>query len=152
MTKHIRYKHKGFKYPCQECDYKGANPNCLKLHVDSIHRGIKFPCDLCDYKSTQRSNLTTHKKKKHSVMVENHEEKQISDKLDENIQKIPISFISKNVPDEIIKSKPVIEFPSPEQKSYEDHEILVLTLQDDDQGVKLRCSECDYFAKNKKNL
>ena len=110
MTKHIRYKHKGFKYPCQECDYKGANPNCLKLHVDSIHRGIKFPCDLCDYKSTQRSNLTTHKKKKHSVMVENHKEKQISDKLDENIQKMPISCISKNVPAEITNSKPVIEF------------------------------------------
>ena len=72
--------------------------------MEGIHLGIKFPCDLCEYKSTQRNNLITHKKNVHLLIKVILEEKQISGTLNESIQSMPISFISKIAPDEISKS------------------------------------------------
>ena len=37
-------------------------------HVKSKHEGVQFPCDQCDYKATKQGNLLRHVKSKHGVV------------------------------------------------------------------------------------
>ena len=58
--KHLKSKHQGVKYPCDQCDYKATQKGDLLRHLKSIHEGVKYPCGQCDYKATERSSLSRH--------------------------------------------------------------------------------------------
>ena len=60
LLSHIKSRHEGVKFPCDQCDYKATQKRILLTHIKSIHEGIKFPCDRCDYKATTKGNLLTH--------------------------------------------------------------------------------------------
>ena len=64
--RHIKLKHQGVKYPCDQCDYKATVKNDLLRHIKSRHEGVKYPCNQCDYNTTQKTYyLLTHMKSKH---------------------------------------------------------------------------------------
>ena len=72
VEKHIKIKHLGVRFPCNECDGRFTTPHVLKLHIDTIHRKIKYPCDRCDYKAKSPSALYIHKKKAtHPILERN---------------------------------------------------------------------------------
>ena len=60
LSKHIKSKHEGVKYPCKQCDYKATRRCHLSTHIASKHNGVKYPCDQCDYKASNQSNLASH--------------------------------------------------------------------------------------------
>merc|ERR1740128_1103379 len=65
LERHIKSKHEGISYPCDQCDYVAIHKYHLKQHERSKHEGIRYPCDQCDYVATQQSSLNTHKKSQH---------------------------------------------------------------------------------------
>ena len=65
VSRRIKSKHKGVKFPCDQCNYKATQRGHLLRHIKSIHDGVKFPCDQCDYKATQKGDLLRHIKSKH---------------------------------------------------------------------------------------
>ena len=63
---HVKVKHLGLKYKCDECDYQANHKQSLDLHVKIKHLGIKFRCDECDYKVESQEYLMMHKKNKNT--------------------------------------------------------------------------------------
>ena len=77
LVTHVKSKHEGIKFPCNEtifqfickiCDHFSCDKDNLMRHVQAIHEGIKFPCDQCDYQATTEGILLTHKKSKHKLI------------------------------------------------------------------------------------
>ena len=64
---HLKSKHGGIKYPCDQCDFKATQKSNLLTHLKSKHEGVKYPCDQCDYKATTKGSFLIHFKSKHQV-------------------------------------------------------------------------------------
>ena len=60
LLTHLKSIHKGVKYPCDQCDFKGTDKSSLLRHLNSKHKGVKYPSDQCDFQATQNSSLLTH--------------------------------------------------------------------------------------------
>ena len=60
LLTHLKSKHEGIKYPCDQCDHKATRKGNLLVHIKSKHEGIKYPCDQCEYKATEKSSLLRH--------------------------------------------------------------------------------------------
>ena len=70
LKKHKDSKHKGIRYPCDQCDFSATTLSNLKAHKNAKHLGIRFPCDKCEYSANQRQSLKRHKKSKHNIVEE----------------------------------------------------------------------------------
>ena len=44
LKKHIKSKHEGVRYPCDQCDYLATASYNLKRHIVRRHEGVKYPC------------------------------------------------------------------------------------------------------------
>ena len=66
---HIKAKHEGIKYPCNQCDYVATQQSNLKTHKKYKHMGIRYPCEQCDYAATQQGSLKRHMKRKHEGLI-----------------------------------------------------------------------------------
>jgi KRAB domain-containing zinc finger protein len=68
LDRHLNLKHgQGKVIKCSECDYETANRDCMKSHMD-IHSGVDFPCDQCDYVGAQQNRLLCHIRYKHRTL------------------------------------------------------------------------------------
>ena len=56
------------KYYCEYCDFNIGSQTSLKLHVRVKHDGIRYPCDECKYKATTAGNLLKHTRKMHETV------------------------------------------------------------------------------------
>jgi len=65
LNRHIKEKHEGIKYPCDQCDYKATQNGSLKIHKQSTHEGHRYFCSECDYNNGQLNNVTRHHRYKH---------------------------------------------------------------------------------------
>ena len=70
LTLHVKVMHEGFRYACDQCDYKATRKdNLLYLHINSKHsakhEGVKYACDYCDYQARRKDNLAKHTKSIH---------------------------------------------------------------------------------------
>ena len=45
LRKHIKRKHEGARYPCDNCEFAATTSGSLKSHIKSKHRGLRYPCD-----------------------------------------------------------------------------------------------------------
>jgi len=57
----------GFKYACDQCDYKTDIARYLADHTRLKHEEKRFLCDECDYSTNQPSNLKRHYSRKNRV-------------------------------------------------------------------------------------
>jgi KRAB domain-containing zinc finger protein len=62
---HIRSKHEGIQYKCDNCEKDFADKSYLRLHRRVVHEGKKIKCELCDYEAVRRSIVEYHKKTIH---------------------------------------------------------------------------------------
>ena len=65
---HIKGKHEGFKWKCDECEKELTSPSILKRHKESRHTtkpGKRVSCKKCS-KLLHKSSLWMHMKRKHS--------------------------------------------------------------------------------------
>ena len=44
----------GFKYGCDQCNYRGRQHYDITLHKELIHKDVRYVCDLCNYKATNK--------------------------------------------------------------------------------------------------
>ena len=65
LLRHIRSKHEGVKYSCNQCEYHATQQGHLKKHKQAIHEGVKYLCNHCEYKATQQGQLKNHKQAIH---------------------------------------------------------------------------------------
>ena len=63
LRTHIKSKHEGVKYACNQCDYQATQQFNLTTHIKAKHEGVKYSCDLCDYQLNSKSSLYMHKKR-----------------------------------------------------------------------------------------
>ena len=61
---HIKGKHGGVNYACNQCDFKTSHENNMRNHITSIHVP-KYACNQCVYYADHKSNLSNHIKSKH---------------------------------------------------------------------------------------
>ena len=52
--------HKGQKYDCDNCDYKGNSILAVKMHKRTKHEGVRFFCDKCEYQAPTDWCLRRH--------------------------------------------------------------------------------------------
>ena len=64
---HIKYRHEGLTFDCDQCDFKGASSGSLSRHTASIHEHRKFYCTTCDYKCSDSTLLKRHVISKHKL-------------------------------------------------------------------------------------
>ena len=69
LLTHIKSKHEGVNYPCDQCDFKETCRAALLRHTNSKHKGIIYPCDQCDFIATWRTILLTHIKSKYEGVI-----------------------------------------------------------------------------------
>ena len=62
---HIKSKHEGVRYPCDQCDYRATQKSLLLNHIKAKHEGVKYPCEQCDFKATFKVSLLRHIKSIH---------------------------------------------------------------------------------------
>ena len=62
LSIHIRYVHKGIKYPCNQCDYEADENWILMGHIQRVHLndGHKYSCDKCKQQFSTKNRLNTH--------------------------------------------------------------------------------------------
>ena len=60
------YVHKNMAFTCSECDYKTKYPSNLTCHKRTKHSGIKYYCDTCTYVTDRKERLKQHIDVKHS--------------------------------------------------------------------------------------
>lgn len=66
LLKHIKYKHKGIKYPCPQCPNVLSTPTSLRRHIDCCHLKLRsFTCDTCNATFTEQKSLKNHIQKAH---------------------------------------------------------------------------------------
>ena len=49
----------------EHCDKHFTMQGYLKKHIKSKHKGVKYSCNQCDKQFTQQGALTTHLQSKH---------------------------------------------------------------------------------------
>ena len=47
-------------FSCQECNYTAITSTGVNQHIKSKHEGICYTCDQCEYKTQSKSNLKVH--------------------------------------------------------------------------------------------
>ena len=52
-----------------QCNYQARFKTVLTAHIKSKHKGVKYACNQCDYPATQQGNLRTHVQFKHDKSV-----------------------------------------------------------------------------------
>ena len=62
---HIESAHKGIRYYCKSCDYKGTTKANLRDHINSVHKNQRFYCNQCDVSSSQKGYINRHIKTDH---------------------------------------------------------------------------------------
>ena len=60
------YVHKNMAFTCSECDYKTKYPSNLTCHKRTKHSGIKYYCVICTYVTDRKERLKQHIDVKHS--------------------------------------------------------------------------------------
>ena len=65
LVRHVRSKHRGVKYSCNQCEYQATQKGSIKIHKESKHEGLKYSCNQCNYQATQQGHLERHKLSKH---------------------------------------------------------------------------------------
>ena len=72
LLSHIKFKHKGLTYACDQCDCKATWKGDFLIHIKSKHEvvksiqeGVKYSCDQCDFEAAQRGHLTQQIYSKH---------------------------------------------------------------------------------------
>ena len=45
VKKHIKYKHEGVRYPCDQCEFAAITADSLRRHIEIKHEGMGYPCD-----------------------------------------------------------------------------------------------------------
>ena len=65
LLRHIRSKHEGFKYSCNQCEYQATEQGKLKNLKQAIHEGVEYSCDQCEYHATGQGNLKKHRQSIH---------------------------------------------------------------------------------------
>ena len=65
LKEHVRFKHSGLRYDCNQCDYQTSYPQNLKKHSSRAHNDVVFSCNECDYKCKNDSTLRSHVNTKH---------------------------------------------------------------------------------------
>ena len=60
FEKHVKYKHEGVRYPCDQCEYAAITAGYLRKHNKNKHECVRYPCKQCDYVFTGASNLKKH--------------------------------------------------------------------------------------------
>ena len=60
------YVHKNMAFTCSECDYKTKYPSNLTCHKRTKHSGIKYYCVTCAYITDRKERLKQHIDVKHS--------------------------------------------------------------------------------------
>ena len=66
LKKHIKWKHKGVRYPCDVCDDSSASSAGLKIHIKSKHEAVRCHCIKGEYLATTTGNLKIHIKVRYS--------------------------------------------------------------------------------------
>ena len=97
LNQHIKSKHEGKTYDCDQCDYKPTQPGNLishkkakhwqtkhkcsqcefqtnwasgvRRHKLSVHDKLRYGCDSCDHSNTKLESLSKHKMSYHSGLV-----------------------------------------------------------------------------------
>ena len=54
---------------CTECDKSFTQRSTLRKHIKYKHKGFRFPCNECEYKATQKICLKNHKLRKHGRLL-----------------------------------------------------------------------------------
>ena len=65
VWKDIKNKHKGVKYPCNQCENAFTSASSLRRHIENKHETVRHPCDQCDHAATTASKLKRHIESKH---------------------------------------------------------------------------------------
>ena len=47
LKRHTESKHKGVRYPCDQCDHAATTASGLRRQVESKHKGVRYPCNNC---------------------------------------------------------------------------------------------------------
>ena len=61
-------KHKGIRYPCDQCPYEAIRLTHLKRHRESKHEGNIYLCDQCEYTASSLLSMKMHTKYTHDEM------------------------------------------------------------------------------------
>ena len=49
-------------FSCDRCNFTSIYSSNLSQHIKSKHEGVRYPCDQCDYVATGKGHLKIHKK------------------------------------------------------------------------------------------
>ena len=52
LVRHIRNRHEGVRYSCNQCEYQATTQKTLKAHKEAVHEGVKYLCNQCEYQAT----------------------------------------------------------------------------------------------------
>ena len=70
LKQHKESKHKGIRYPCDQCIYAATMEKDLKRHKERKHEDNGYPCDQCEFSSTCESHLKRNIAVKHKCDAE----------------------------------------------------------------------------------
>ena len=51
LTDHVKARHRGEKYLCDQCDFQTSNRRVFSRHRKQMHGDKAFFCDECDFKA-----------------------------------------------------------------------------------------------------
>ena len=60
LIRHMEATHEGIKYACDQCEYVTAHKRDLRSHIQTQHEGVRFQCNQCEYQATTHGNLKYH--------------------------------------------------------------------------------------------
>ena len=73
LLRHIKSKHEGIVYNCEECGYKASRQYRFRLHKESVHKhqesvqkDLVYCCNQCKYQTEIRGDLRKHKQTIHA--------------------------------------------------------------------------------------
>ena len=146
LLTNIESKHKGIKYPCNQCNYQATQKSTLKRHIASEHEGVKYPCNQCDYQAKRQHHLQRHIESLHEGVKhpcnQCHHEASSKEGLRRHIQ-------SKH---EEIKYDG-IKYPCNEcDYQAKRKDLLQRHVESIHEGVKYPCNQCNYQASCQSDL
>ena len=66
LQAHIKNKHEGYLFSCNQCDFKNARNDAVNEHIARIHDGVVYRCERCDLVMTSKGSLKSHNYTHHS--------------------------------------------------------------------------------------
>ena len=60
LQAHIKNKHEGYLFSCNQCDFKNARNDAVNEHIARIHDGVVYRCERCDLVMTSKGSLKSH--------------------------------------------------------------------------------------------